>query len=105
MLYSVTAMGAIIMDGRAVSGALMPEVRRYGRELIERHRVTPGLAAVLVGDDPGSRQYVRNKRRLAAELGFRSELVSVAESEATTESLAETIARLNGDERISGILL
>jgi methylenetetrahydrofolate dehydrogenase (NADP+) / methenyltetrahydrofolate cyclohydrolase len=105
MLYSVTAMGAIIIDGRAVSGVLMSEVRRYGRELIERYRVTPGLAAVLVGNDAGSRQYVRNKRKLAAELEFRSELVSVAESDATTESLTETIARLNADERISGILL
>ncbi len=105
MLYSVTAMGAIIMDGRAVSGVLMPEVRRYAHELIERYRVTPGLAAVLVGNDPGSRQYVRNKRRLAAELGFRSELVSAAESDATTESLTATIARLNSDDRISGILL
>jgi methylenetetrahydrofolate dehydrogenase (NADP+) / methenyltetrahydrofolate cyclohydrolase len=105
MLYSVTAMGAILMDGRAVSGVLMPEVRRYAHELIERHRVMPGLAAVLVGNDPGSRQYVRNKRRLAAELGFRSELVSVAESDATTESLTATITRLNSDDRISGILL
>ncbi len=105
VLYSVSAMGAIIMDGRAVSESLMPEVRRYARELIEDRDFIPGLAAVMVGDDAASRQYVRNKRRLAAELGFRSELVSVAASEATTDSLADTIRRLNEDQRTSGILL
>jgi len=98
-------MGAVIMDGRAVSESLMPELRRHARELVERHRFTPGLAAVLVGDDPASRQYVRNKRKLAAELGFRSELVAPAASEATTDSLAAAINRLNLDERTSGILL
>jgi methylenetetrahydrofolate dehydrogenase (NADP+)/methenyltetrahydrofolate cyclohydrolase len=98
-------MGAIIMDGRTVSESLMPEVRRHARELLERHGVTPGLAAVLVGDDPASRQYVRNKRKLASALGFRSEVVTVQESEATTDSLAAIIARLNDDPRTSGILL
>jgi len=105
VLYWVSAMGAIIMDGRAVSESLMPEVRGYARELIEGHRVVPGLAAVLVGDDAASRQYVRNKRKLAAELGFRSELVSVAAAEATTDSLAATIRRLNEDQVTAGILL
>src|SRR5208337_1171324 len=98
-------MGAIIMDGRAVSESLMPEVRRQARELVERHKLTPELAAVLVGDDPASRQYVRNKRKLAIDLGFHSEVVKVDESEATTESLAATIERLNANKNISGILL
>jgi methylenetetrahydrofolate dehydrogenase (NADP+) / methenyltetrahydrofolate cyclohydrolase len=98
-------MSAIIMDGRAVSEALMPQVRAHARELIERHRFTPGLAAILVGDDPASRQYVRNKRRLAEELGFHSEVVRLAESDATTDSLAAIIQRLNADRRISGILI
>ncbi len=104
MLY-FGPMSAIIMDGRAASESLMPEVRQFARELIEQHRVIPGLAAVLVGDDPASRQYVRNKRRLAEELGFRSEVVSVVEPAATTESLEATIKRLNADDRTSGILL
>jgi methylenetetrahydrofolate dehydrogenase (NADP+)/methenyltetrahydrofolate cyclohydrolase len=83
----------------------MPELRRHARELIERHGVTPGLAAVLIGEDPASRQYVRNKRKLALELGFNSEIVTVKEPEATTESIAATIERLNADPATSGILL
>jgi methylenetetrahydrofolate dehydrogenase (NADP+) / methenyltetrahydrofolate cyclohydrolase len=98
-------MAAIIMDGRTVSESVMAELRRHARDLIERHKFVPGLAALLVGDDPASRQYVRNKRRLASELGFDSQTIEVPESGATTESLAETIARLNKDERITGILL
>ncbi|HXN87440.1 MAG TPA: tetrahydrofolate dehydrogenase/cyclohydrolase catalytic domain-containing protein, partial [Candidatus Binataceae bacterium] len=62
-------MAAIIMDGRAVSAHLLPELRRHLEELRDRHRVTPSLTAVIVGRDPASRQYVKNKRRLAQELG------------------------------------
>ncbi len=59
----------------------------------------------MVGDNAASSQYVRNKRKFAGELGFRSEVVAIAEAEASTERVLDTIARLNADERITGILL
>jgi len=93
------------MDGRAVSEHLKPELRGYAEELATRHKCVPTLAAILAGDDPASQQYVRNKRRLAEALGFRSEIVTMAAGEASTERLLETIARLNADPRITGILL
>src|SRR5216684_5513896 len=98
-------MPAIIMDGRKVSEHLKPELRRHARELADNHNLVPGLAAVLVGENPASMQYVRNKRRLSDELGFRNEMVTIAEQEATTERLVEIIKRLNGDPHINGILI
>ncbi|HVA39229.1 MAG TPA: bifunctional 5,10-methylenetetrahydrofolate dehydrogenase/5,10-methenyltetrahydrofolate cyclohydrolase [Candidatus Binataceae bacterium] len=98
-------MSATIMDGREVSRRLRPELERYASELKERSRRAPALAAVLVGDDPASRQYVRNKRRFAEELGFESRIVTMTGEEAATERLLEEIARLNADPSVAGILL
>lgn len=98
-------MAAIIMDGRAVSQHLMPELDRHVAELRDRHRLVPCLAAVLAGQDPASRQYVKNKRRLAQELGCASEVVEIAAQDATTESLLAVIDRLNRDPNVTGILL
>jgi methylenetetrahydrofolate dehydrogenase (NADP+)/methenyltetrahydrofolate cyclohydrolase len=93
------------MDGKAVSAALMPELRRHAEELSARHGVSPGLAAVLVGNDPASRQYVRNKQRYAAELGFASRVIEVPPQEATTAQLLDIVEGLNRDAGIAGILL
>jgi methylenetetrahydrofolate dehydrogenase (NADP+) / methenyltetrahydrofolate cyclohydrolase len=98
-------MSAKIMDGREVSRRLHPELERYARELKHRVNRAPALAAILVGDDPASRQYVRNKRRFAEELGFESRMVTMTDAEATTERLLEEIARLNTDPTVAGILL
>ncbi len=93
------------MDGRAVSELLMPEVRRNAAELKDRYGYVPTLAAILVGSDPASRQYVRNKHRLARELGCGSEVIEVKAEQASTESLLATIERLNNDRATTGILL
>lgn len=93
------------MDGRELSQRLMPEIRRHAQELADRYGTVPGLAAVLVGEDAASRQYVRNKQRYAAELDLVSELVEVPAADASTEGLIKTITRLNQDPRIAGILL
>lgn len=93
------------MDGRALSERLTPEIRRHAQELARRYGIVPGLAAVLVGDDPASRQYVRNKQRFVAELGLVSEFVAVPAAEASTEGLLRTIVRLNSEHRIAGVLL
>jgi methylenetetrahydrofolate dehydrogenase (NADP+)/methenyltetrahydrofolate cyclohydrolase len=80
-------MSGTIMDGREVSRQLRPELERYARELKERYECAPALAAILIGHDPASRQYVRNKRRFAEELGFESRMVTMTAEEATTERL------------------
>ncbi len=98
-------MGAIIMDGRAVSAHLLPELKRHVAELKQSHGCVPALAAILVGDNPASRQYVRNKQRLADELGCPSQTVRIDDDAATTESLLGVIERLNGDPQVTAILL
>ena len=93
------------MDGREVSKFLTPYLRAHAHELAERYRQVPALAAIVVGNDAASAQYVKNKRKFAEELGFRSEILTVATAEATTDRLLEIIARLNADSAITGILL
>jgi methylenetetrahydrofolate dehydrogenase (NADP+)/methenyltetrahydrofolate cyclohydrolase len=98
-------MSAVIMDGRALSVRLKPELQRYARELGERHGLRPVLGAILVGDSAASIQYVRNKRRLAEELGFGTEILTMTAAEATTDRLLDAIARMNRNPAITGILL
>jgi methylenetetrahydrofolate dehydrogenase (NADP+)/methenyltetrahydrofolate cyclohydrolase len=93
------------MDGRAVAQHLLPELRKHLAELRERHSITPSLTVVLVGQNPASRQYVKNKRRLAAELGCPTEILEIPEGEATTESMLALIDKLNRDPKTSGILV
>jgi methylenetetrahydrofolate dehydrogenase (NADP+)/methenyltetrahydrofolate cyclohydrolase len=98
-------MTAKLMDGREVTRFLKPHLQAHARELIDRHQIVPGLAAILVGDDAASTQYIKNKRKFAEELGFRSEIITIKSAEATTEHLLENLARLNADPAITGILL
>ena len=69
----------------------MPELRANVDELKSKFGCTPSLAAILVGDDPASRQYVKNKQRVAAELGCDSRTVRMKSADATTESLLGVI--------------
>ncbi|HSY78562.1 MAG TPA: tetrahydrofolate dehydrogenase/cyclohydrolase catalytic domain-containing protein [Verrucomicrobiae bacterium] len=98
-------MAAIIMDGRALSAHLMPELRANVDELKRSFGCTPSLAAILVGDDPASRQYVKNKQRMAAELGCDSQTVRMNSADATTDKLLKVIADLNADANVNAILL
>jgi methylenetetrahydrofolate dehydrogenase (NADP+)/methenyltetrahydrofolate cyclohydrolase len=97
-------MSAIIMDGRALSDYLKPELRRYAENVLKQMEA-PVLAAIQVGNNPASRQYVRNKRRFAEELGFRTALVTMPPPEASTARLVAEIQRLNHDPAVAGILL
>ncbi|HYK65338.1 MAG TPA: bifunctional 5,10-methylenetetrahydrofolate dehydrogenase/5,10-methenyltetrahydrofolate cyclohydrolase [Patescibacteria group bacterium] len=98
-------MAAIVMDGRALSARLMPELRAQVDQLKTEFGCTPSLVAILVGDDPASRQYVRNKERAAADLGCESRTVRMASAEATTDSLLKLISELNADAGVNAILL
>src|SRR5271168_3696522 len=98
-------MAAIIMDGRALSAHLMPELRANVDQLKSEFGCTPSLTAILVGDDPASRQYVKNKQRVAGELGCDSRTVRIKSADATTDSLLAVIEQLNADKNVNAILL
>lgn len=95
---------ATIIDGEALAERVTDEVARAARRLEEEHRVTPGLAVILVGEDPASKIYVGRKMRQAAKAGIRSfeHRLSGDTSEATLLAL---IARCNSDAQIHGILV
>jgi methylenetetrahydrofolate dehydrogenase (NADP+)/methenyltetrahydrofolate cyclohydrolase len=96
-------MSAAILDGRDVAAQIRSEVAERVRELQDRG-VTPGLAAVLVGDDQASRIYVGAKHKACADVGIRSEQVDLPAYVTEHEVLA-TIRRLNRDPDIHGIIV
>jgi len=95
-------MKATIIDGKAVAAKTQQNILQQVQEL-QKHGVTPGLAVIIVGEDPASQVYVRNKERACERCGFYSEKYALPES-TTEEELLALIARLNADDKISGIL-
>ena len=95
---------AKILDGTATSREIRAEVAQGVLEMEQKHGVTPGLAAILVGDDPASAIYVRNKRRACHEVGIFSQIFHLPEN-TSQEELLELIERLNSDPRFHGILV
>jgi methylenetetrahydrofolate dehydrogenase (NADP+)/methenyltetrahydrofolate cyclohydrolase len=96
-------MPAKLIDGKAVAAALRAALVPRVAALAARG-VRPGLAAVLAGDDPASRLYVRNKMRACAETGLHSE-VHEFPADVSEAALLERIARLNADPRVHGIIV
>jgi methylenetetrahydrofolate dehydrogenase (NADP+) / methenyltetrahydrofolate cyclohydrolase len=97
-------MPATIIDGGAVAASVREQVAFDVAVFEERTGQAPGLATILVGDDPGSAIYVANKRKASAEVGivdFHQHLPA----EATREEVAAAIEAANGNPEISGILL
>ena len=97
------------MSARVISGAEMAkEIRAEAAEGVTemrtKHGIVPGLAVVLVGEDPASKVYVRNKDRAATEAGMVSESVQLPAS-TTQEEVLSVVRRLNGDARIHAILV
>ncbi len=97
-------MTARIIDGRAIAQALKDEVRAAVEVLLARGGRRPGLAVVMVGDNPASAIYVRNKRRACEETGIVSVDHDLPQSTTETE-LCALIDRLNRDGSIDGILV
>lgn len=91
-----------IIDGKAVSKAVRQRVAAETEEL-KKKGITPGLAVILVGDDPASQVYVRNKERACEEVGFYSEKYTLPEN-TTQEELNALVDKLNARKEISGIL-
>ena len=97
-------MTAQILDGARIAGEIRGEVAEEVREMQARHDTVPGLAAVLVGEDPASAIYVRNKQRACREAGIFTETFTLPQDTGQRE-LLELVERLNGDSRFHGILL
>lgn len=90
----------MILDGRAVSERRLARLK----DTISSQKITPGLATVIVGDDPASRTYVRMKHQACEKVGIRSAGVEIPAS-ATASGIIEEISRLNRDPGINGILV
>ena len=94
---------AAIIDGKAVSAKLRQEMKGEVAAL-QAKGIAPGLAVVLVGEDPASQVYVRNKIRACEELGIRSQDHRLP-ADTTQERLLELIGELNNDPAVHGILV
>jgi methylenetetrahydrofolate dehydrogenase (NADP+)/methenyltetrahydrofolate cyclohydrolase len=97
-------MAASIIDGRAVAKEVRAEVAGEVEEFRKAHGYPPGLAVIIVGDDPASRVYVASKKKMCENLGIHSEEYAMPASTGQEELIA-TIRNLNGDKRIHGILV
>src|SRR3954470_5524457 len=97
-------MTATILDGKALAATVGAEVAVGVAEFVAKHGRPPGLEVVLVGEDPASQVYTRNKEKAAKEVGIRGVLHTLSAS--TTEAdLLALLDRLNQDDRVDGILV
>lgn len=95
---------AKLINGTQIARQVRDEVANDVRFLKEQHDVAPGLAAVLIGDNPASAIYVRSKRRACEEAGIYSETFELSQSTSQSEAL-ELLRWLSGEDRFHGILL
>ena len=97
-------MTATLIDGKPVSQQVRAEVRDEIEAWVAGGGRRPGLATVLVGEDPASAVYVRNKQKACAEVGIEG-FAHDLPADSTQEQVVELLAQLNADDRVSGILL
>jgi methylenetetrahydrofolate dehydrogenase (NADP+)/methenyltetrahydrofolate cyclohydrolase len=95
---------AIRIDGKAKAAEISDSIRASTEALLETSGLRPGLAVVIVGEDPASQVYVRNKKRTAEACGFKSVQHTLPDSVSEAD-LLELIEELNKDESINGILV
>ncbi len=95
---------AKLIDGKAISAEVRAEIKAETAEFSEKNGFRPGLAVVIVGEDPASQVYVRNKKRACEEVGFYSESYELPEN-TTQEELEALVDKLNANDKIHGILV
>ena len=95
---------AILIDGKETARAVRGEIRDAVAAFTKESGVIPGLAVVIVGDDPASRVYVRNKHRACEEVGIRSD-VHALPADTSEAELLTLVAGLNADPTVNGILV
>ena len=97
-------MSAKIIDGKTYAANLRSRIANHVAKLKEQHNITPGLAVIIVGHDPASQVYVRNKAKQTIEVGMNSFKYDLAENVSEAELLA-LIAELNKRDDVHGILV
>ena len=95
---------AIIMDGKALAAKMQDQLQEKVARLKENEWIVPGLVVIMVGDNPASQVYVRNKEHAAKKAGFHSQTVNLSES-ISEEELIEVIEQYNQDPLFHGILV
>jgi methylenetetrahydrofolate dehydrogenase (NADP+)/methenyltetrahydrofolate cyclohydrolase len=104
MMYQFAPVSANLIDGKAIAQAVRGEVGQEIEAWCAGGGRRPGLATVLVGDDPGSAIYVANKQRACAEVGIEG-FAHDLPAESSQDQVEALLRELNGDPRVSGILL
>ena len=97
-------MEAQIIDGKAVAARIKAALKKDVEQLKNKRNIEPGLAVIIVGNDPASRVYVNNKKKACAEIGIYSREYALPE-ETTQQELLTLIESLNQDSQINGILV
>jgi methylenetetrahydrofolate dehydrogenase (NADP+)/methenyltetrahydrofolate cyclohydrolase len=95
---------AIRIDGKAKAAELSEKITAETAALLEQHGLQPGLAVVIIGEDPASQVYVRNKKKRAESCGFHS-VQHTLDADASQDAVLELIDELNNDDKIHGILV
>ncbi len=93
-----------IIDGKAMAAELSEQIRSETAALKEQHGIQPGLTVVIVGEDPASQVYVRNKKRTAESCGFNS-VQHTLPADTSEDTLLSLIGELNEDDSVHGILV
>ena len=94
----------ILIDGKKIAAELREELKKEVSELKSKYNKVPGLTVILVGEDPASKIYVKNKEKFAKEVGMNSEALRYP-ADLEEKVLLNKIDELNKDENISGILV
>jgi methylenetetrahydrofolate dehydrogenase (NADP+) / methenyltetrahydrofolate cyclohydrolase len=97
-------MAAQIISGLEVAQQIREELKKEIAELKTKYNLVPGLATVLLGDDPASKSYIAGKEKTAISLGIHSARIDLPAS-TSEDQLLELVNRLNGDPKIHGILV
>lgn len=97
-------MTAQLIDGKQVAASVIDAVKAAGEALVSEKKIRPGIAVVIVGDDPASHAYVSSKSKMAKECGFHS-VQHALPAETAQSELAALIDTLNADDAIHGILV
>src|SRR5512146_1283286 len=97
-------MSAQLIDGKAIGAAVRAEIKERAAAFTARTGIHPCLAAVLVGEDPASRVYVRNKGKACVEAGMLSRQINLPAT-TTEKELLDLVERLNADDAVHGILV
>ena len=94
----------MIIDGKKTAAELREELKKKVAELRSTHNAVPGLTVILVGEDPASKIYVKNKEKFAKEIGMNSEVIRYP-ADTEEKIVLNKIKELNEDKKISGILV